>query len=328
MPTVVFFFLATLYDLNPPEVNVLIKSGLEFTYVEEFDSARIYFDQIIELYPENPAGYFFRAILLQFKMMDECQYAPEEEYYSLMKQVAKRAQQILEKEENLWAEFYLGSSYTYRAVYEGMRNNYFETFKHGVKGGRMLQGILKKDSTFYEAYLGAGTFEYFWARAARYLPVLKLVGGNVNEAIKKLLVAVEKSLYSEPVSLNSLVFIYGEEGDFDKASNIIDSLLARYPEARTFLWSKAKLEFKKENYFTAAEVYSKLFSMYERQSNKNYANLAQCKLYIGKCFYELKDKDEAREALKDVIGYKKHSDRFPEIKEYCREAYGLLSRIF
>jgi len=325
--TTVYFLLSTVSDLNPPAVQELIKSGLEFAYVEEFDSAQIYFDEVIKTYPENPAGYFSKAALLQLKMMDKCQFSEEEKYFSLMKQATKCAKKILKEEENLWAEFYLASSYAYRAVYEGFKNNYLETFQLGVKGGRMLQGIIKKDSTFYDAYLGAGTFEYFWARAARYLPILKLIGGDVNEAIRKLHVAAKKGLYSGPTARNSLAFIYSEERQYDVATNIIDSLLLEYPGSKTFLWNEAYLEFKKKNYYLAVVLYNNLYTLYDSQNEKNYSNLAQCKLLIGKCFYELKEKEMAKDALKEVIRLKKYADKYPKIKKYCREAYGLLSRI-
>ena len=323
-----YLLFTSVYNLNPPEVQILIQTGLDFSYVEEYDSAQIYFDEVIRLYPENPAGYFFKAALLQLKMMDQCQYLEEKEYLSLINQTIEYAGKFLEEEENLWAEFYLGSSYTYQAVYKGLKSDYFEAFKYGVKGGRILQGIIKKDSTFYDAYLGAGTFEYFWARAARYFPVLKLVGGDANEAIRKLHIASEKSLYSGPTAKNSLVFIYGEEGDFNKADSIIDSLLLKYPDSRTFLWNKAESEFNKKNYLVAADLYSDLFSIYNSQNNKNYANLAQCKLFTGKCFYKLKEEEKAKQALKKVISFKKYSDEYPQIKIYCQVAYGLLSRIF
>jgi tetratricopeptide (TPR) repeat protein len=323
----VFFLAASGNDINPIEIQELILAGLEYAYVEKFDSSQIYFDTIIELYPDNPAGYFFKAALLQVKMMDECHYNNEKEYLELMKQTITNAEKILKQEQNLWAKFYLASSYTYRAVYEGFKNNYFETFTLGVKGGRMLQDIVREDTTFYDAYLGAGSFEYFWARAARYLPLLKLIGGDVEEALRKLNVAAEKSLYSGPTTQNSLVFICGEEGQYDRATAIADNLLHQYPESKTFLWSKANLEYKKKTYSLAVNLYTDLFKRYDELNKKNYSNLAQCKLLIGKCYYELKEKEKAKEALKDVIYYKKYSDQYPHIEGYSREAYGLLSRL-
>jgi len=327
LPTTYFLLLTASLDLNPPDLQKLVQTGLVFSYVEAFDSASVYFNEVIELYPDNPAGYFFKAALIQLEMMDGCHFDYEKEYFNLMKEVLTISQEIMKCEDNKWAEFYLGSSYAYRAVYEGLKRNYLETFNFGVKGGRMLQSLVKKDSAFYDAYLGCGTFEYFWARAAKYLPILKLAGGNAKEAIRKLHIAAEKSIYSGPTAWNSLVFIYGEERKYDRAASIIDTLLARYPGSKTFLWNKAELEFKKKNYSAAIELYNTLFAKYDAQNDKNYSNLAQCKLYVGKCFYELKIRDSANKSLKEVIGYKAYADRYPKIKEYCREAYALLSKL-
>lgn len=321
----IFILLSTI-NLNPPEVRNLIQTGLNFSYIEEFDSAAFYFEKIIESYPDNPAGYFFKSALLQLKMMDGCHYNYEKEYLNLLKRVRNICENILREEENLWAEFYLGSSYAYQAVYEGLKKNYLETFNYGVKGGRILESIIKKDSLFYDAYLGAGTYEYFWARASRYLPFLKLADGDVEEAIRKLRIAAERSLYSGPTARNSLAFIYGEEKRFDIATGIIDSLLFEYPGSKTFHWNKAELEFKKKNYEVALKTYEWLFQQY--LNNANYSNLAQCKLYVGKCYYGMGKLAEAKKALREVIDYKKYIGQYPLIKGYSREAYTILSKIF
>jgi hypothetical protein len=210
-------------------------------------------------------------------------------------------------------------------VYEGTKRNYLETFNYGLRGGRMMQALLKKDTTFYDAFLAVGTFEYFWARAGRYLPILKLAGGDANEAIRKLRVAAEKSLFSGPTAENSLAFVFTEEGDYGKARRYADTLLIRYPKSKTFMWNKAGLEFRDKNYAAAAESYQRLFQAYEPLDN--FANMCQCKLFMGKCYNALQDREKARQALKDAINYRKHSDAYPQIKAYVREAYSILSKI-
>ncbi len=312
-------------DLNPPEMQALIKLGLDFSYVENFDSAGYYFRQAIERDPDNPAGYFFLGALMQLEMMDGCQYRKEKEYLAVMKQGLQRAEKILEQEDNCWAEFYRANYYVYRAVYEGTKRNYLETFNLGMKGGRLMQSLLKKDSTFYDAYLAAGTFEYFWARAQRYLPILKLAGGDHREAIRKIRVAAQRSLYSGPTAENSLAFIFTEEDDFVEAARYADTLRLRYPASKTFLWNKANLVFKQRHYAEAAELYGELFRRYEPLAN--YSNLAQCKLLMGTCYYELGDREKARQAFKDVIAYKKYGSDYPLIKGYVREAYSWLSKV-
>jgi len=283
---------------------------------------------LIKAYPDNPAGYFFNAALLQLRMMDACHYDHEEEYFDLLDETITKAESILALKDDTWARFYLGSSYTYWAVFEGLRKNYLETFTYGVKGGKILKEIIVQDSTFYDAFLGVGTYEYFWARAARYLPVLNIGGGNVAEAIQKIKVAADSSLYSGPTAFNSLAFIYGEEKEYEHATMIIDELLSNYPASRTFWWTKADLEMDQEHYETAASIYLQLHDTYAGLKHPNYANCAQCKLLEGTCYYKMKQYDTARQALKLVVQYKIHADRFPIIKEYSREAYGILARIY
>jgi len=288
----------------------------------------VYFQEVLYEFPENPAGYFFSAALLQLQMMDGCHYENENTYYAYLQQAIEKAQAILEQEDNIWARFYLGSCYTYRAVFEGLKKNYYETFTYGVKGGKILKEIIARDSTFYDAYLGAGTYEYFWARAARYLPILNLGGGDVPEAIRKVRCAAMHSVYLGPTALSSLAFIFGEEKDYPQANMIIDELLTAYPSGRTFLWSKADLEMKQEHYESAAVIYRSLHDTYRTLESPNYANCAQCKLFEGTCYYELKKFDAAQEVLKTVISYKMYADRYPIIKNYCREAYSLLTRLY
>lgn len=319
---------ATIHNLNPPDIQNTIQTGLEYAYIDEYDSALVFFQGALDQHPENPAGYFFCAALLQVRMMDGCHYDHEDEYLALLFQAIDKAEAILAIEENTWARFYLGSCYTYRAVYEGLKKNYFETFTYGVRGGKLLKEVIAQDPHFYDAYLGAGTYEYFWARAARYLPVLNIGGGDVAEAVHKIEIAADSSLFSRPTAYNSLAFIYGEEKDYSKAIATIDGLLETYPSSRTFQWTKAGLEMKQKQYASAALIYEVLHDTYLALDNPNYANCAQCKLLEGTCLYELKEYEAARQALKTVINYTVYTDRFPIIKSYSREAYGLLARIY
>jgi tetratricopeptide (TPR) repeat protein len=315
-------------DLNPPELQETILAGLQHAYVDNYDSAMVFFQDARTTYPDNPAGFFFSAALVQLEMMDACRDDYEGTYFGYLQQAIEKAQTILEQRDDPWAHFYLGSCYTYRAVYEGLQKNYYATFTYGVKGGKILKELIENDPSFYDAYLGAGTYEYFWARAARYLPILSLGGGDVPEAIRKIHLAATKSIYSGPTAFNSLAFIYSEEKDYARADSIIDRLLIDHPNARVFLWTKADLEMKQERYGSAAAIYGMLHDVYIGLPVPNYANCAQCKLLEGTCYYKSDEPDAARDAFRTVISYKEYADRFPTIKDYSREAYGLLTRIY
>ncbi len=313
----ILFILAI--DLNSPQVQDYILKGLEYAYVESFDQAGAWFDSVKNNYPENPAGWFFKAALLQVYMMDGCRNDRETEYYELIDSAIARANKNLDNDQNPWALYYLGSSYTYRAVYEGSKKNYWTAFSLGLKGGKLLKKLIELFPEFYDGYLGAGSFDYFWARASRYLPVLKLVG-DFNKGVEEITIAKNKSIYSRVTAQNALVWIYIQEGKFSNGIPLAEGLLKEYPNSRTFLWSMAGIHMANKKYELAQSYYEKLYAIYDSLDEKNYANMAQSRLYIAKCLFELKKNKEARIACDQVIGFYRHRDQYPQIVSYVNEA--------
>ncbi|MEO0225669.1 MAG: hypothetical protein ABIL05_01825 [candidate division WOR-3 bacterium] len=306
-------------DLNPPEVQNYIQRGLNFAYVESFESASAWFDSVIINYPNNPAGWFFKAALIQVYMMDACRNDREKEYYHLIDSAVVRAERNLNNGQNPWALYYLGSSYTYRAVYEGVKKNYWTAFSLGLKGGKILKRLIELYPEFYDAYLGAGSFDYFWARASHYLPVLKLVG-DFNKGIEEIKVARDRSIYSQVAAQNALVWIYTQEKNFVEGIKLAEDLLTRYSNSRTFLWSMAGILTASKNHERAIFYYQRLYNIYDSLNEKNYANLAQTKLCIARSFFEIKKNKEARQACDQVISFYRYHRQYPQIIDYVNEA--------
>jgi len=298
-----YCLLTTAPNLNPPEVQALLQSGLAFAYVEEFDSAAVYFDELIERYPQNPSGYFFKAALLQVKMLDRSDYRAEEEYLSLMRTAIHRSEDILEHENNLWAEFYLGSGYTYRAVHEGLKGNYWETFKYGVKGGRILQNIIKKDSTFYDAYLGLGSYHY-WAsvttKALRWLPFFR---DERKRGIEEVKLSAEKSLYSKESALYGLIYIYLEEKEYDQAIRLSREMNQQFPESKLFLWPLAEALYLKKEWMNSIACYQQILKLIQNPDPSGYFNTIECRHRMAESYLHLKMYDKCKEECEKILKY-------------------------
>ena len=50
------------YGIIHTEADSLLRLGTKYIYNVQFDSASYYFDKVIKLYPEHPAGYFMDAM--------------------------------------------------------------------------------------------------------------------------------------------------------------------------------------------------------------------------------------------------------------------------
>lgn len=309
-------------DLNPPDMQDLIQSGLEYAYVESFDSAAVWFDSALKTHPDFPAGWFYKAALLQVAMMDGCRSDRELEYFALLDSAIAKAGRYLGDGSNPWALYYLGSAYTYKAIHEGSKKNYWTAFSHGLKGGKILKNLVETYPEAYDAYLGAGSFDYFWARASGYLPVLRLVG-DFTKGVEEIKVAQEKGTYSRVTAQNALVWIYTQEGKQAEGIRLADDLVARYPNSRTFLWSRAGLLLAGRKYEAALVDYERLYAIYDSLSERNYANLAQAKLLAAKCLLELDRTKEARSACDAAIGFYRYRNQYPQINAYVNEAKAL-----
>lgn len=309
-------------DLNPPEIEPLVLNGLRYAYTESFDSAAVWFDSIQRVYPENPSGWFYKAALVQVYMMDGCRTDRELEYSQLIDSTIAKATRYLGDGSNPWAQYYLGSAHMYSAIHEGSKKNYWAAFSLGMKGGKMLKKLIETYPEFYDAYLGAGSFDYFWARASRYLPVLKLIG-DFTKGVEEIKVARAKGAYSRITAQNALVWIYTQEGKYAEGLRLADDLVAQYPSSRTFLWSRAGIRYANRKYEDALADYERLYAIYDAAAEKNYANLAQGKLYAGKCLFELGRLKESRQACDAVLGFYRYRDRYPQINDYVNEAKAL-----
>lgn len=48
---------------NDPEIDALVQQGIDEVYNFEFEKAEANFDRVIQLRPDHPVGYFFRAMI-------------------------------------------------------------------------------------------------------------------------------------------------------------------------------------------------------------------------------------------------------------------------
>ncbi|HID32377.1 MAG TPA: tetratricopeptide repeat protein [bacterium (Candidatus Stahlbacteria)] len=281
-------------NLNPPDVVTLVTRGLDHAYVEEFDRAEVYFDSVIKSHPDNPAGYFFKSALIELYIMDSYDFEREDEFFALIDTTIKKAKAILKRERNGWAQFYYAAALVYRAVYEGFQRNYWATFRHGVKGGAEMMKVIEIDSTVYDAYLGIGVYEYFWATASRYIPILKLFG-RWEDGVKKIEIARDSGLYSSVTAINALSWIMTVESKPEIAIALAETLLVRYPKSRTFRWTLARAYLAGERIDDALSLYQELLDYY--QNDKNVTNIAQVNLDIARC---LITGGRGEEALKHI----------------------------
>ncbi len=266
-----------------PTTDSLLTKGLGYCYIENYDSAGYYFNEMVKEEPGNPAGYFMQTGLLLFYMTD---YEVEDSLQRFFQMVDStiRVCEIFRsraKDTSLiaWSYFFEGGSYLYRGFWYGRKGKYLKAVSDAKKAIDYMMKAVDIDSTVYDAYLGVGGIHYFYYRLKKIMS-LGLADSN-NNGIDEIKLAVERSKFSSVVATDVLVIILGEEKRFNEAWRIIDSLRNKYPTSRTFQWAAVKLAESQKNPIICIREYLKLFKMIEKTQPQSYYNLMYVALKIA-----------------------------------------------
>ncbi|MFZ8834624.1 MAG: hypothetical protein ACO2O5_10580, partial [Candidatus Caldipriscus sp.] len=126
-----------LFLINTPfnrEIDSLIKVLLDFTYRENYGAALAIADEIIQKYPQEPDGYFFKAAIYDYYMEDYHTDKYSDKFFSNMEIAEKKAKaklnSLTDPKERAWMNFYIASAAGYRAMRAGREGNYIVALKY------------------------------------------------------------------------------------------------------------------------------------------------------------------------------------------------------
>lgn len=297
-------FLQPKTKNQKPETNRLILEGIEATVREDYELAERSFNQIILQEPEDPAGYFFLGGCYQTQMIDlESDFRKEEFYHNLEKSIQLAKKRIESDENDLWAHLYLGNSYGSMAVYDADHKKWWSGLKKGLKAKSAFKRVIESDSTFYDAYLGLGSYHY-WAsvvtKTFRWLPFFR---DERKKGIEEVRLAAEKSLYSKTSAEYGLIYIYIEEKEYDQAIGLAGKMNQEYPESKLFLWPLAEALYLKKDWASSIRLYDTILELIDNPDPSGYFNSIECRERIAECYFNLKMYEKCTAECQKILKY-------------------------
>ncbi|MBN2010155.1 tetratricopeptide repeat protein [candidate division KSB1 bacterium] len=275
-------------------IDSLICHGIEQSILQNYSEAEDVFTSLISSEPLNPRAYFFKAAVIQSKMMDFESMEWEAEFYKLLDQTEAKAKQLKQQQpENPWSYFYLGSAYSYRAFYEGRAGSYVTAAKHGLAGIKALKKAIEIDSTIYDVYFGLGSYKYWRSKMTRYINWLPLIKDERKQGTEMVKQAASKGRYTRYAAINELTWILIDDGQVSEALSWAKIGLAKYPHSRFFMWGTAKCYFNLQQYNEALIMYEQILESLSQESINNHYNEIICYYKIADCYYHLNDNDSA-----------------------------------
>lgn len=263
----------------PAKIDSLLPKLIALTTFQRYPEALAIADLVIKESPAEPIGFFFRAAVLQARMMDYENYgADEAAFFAATGACRKLAQQQLRERRNeAWAHFFLGSAMGYEAFVVGKKKKYFEAFRYGWDSIQHLETALKINPRLYDAYLGIGTYKYYRSKMSKSFSWLPFIKDERELGIRMVREALAKGRYSRTAAINGLSWILMDENRPAEALALIDSALTQYSSSRFFLWAAGEAAFRVGRYDRAAVHYQQILA-----SLKNEAQLSSYLELVGR----------------------------------------------
>lgn len=281
-------------DYQDGEIKKILLKGIAASFKENYPFAESSFNLIIQMAPQDPAGYFFKAALYQAQMVDYESDFKEKDFYENVNLAKLYAQERIKKEKkDAWAYLILGNSYGAKGLYDARKGNWWSGLNNGFSAKSALKEALKYDPDLYDAYVGLGSYHYWASIVTKAFWWLPFIGDHREEGMKEMKLAYEKSIFSSDAAANGLVWIYIQEKKLPFAIDLAQQMQFKYPEGKSFLWALAQAYYEKRDWNNALSKYQELLEKIETTKPPNpipvdqFYNLIECRFYIANCFFSM-----------------------------------------
>jgi tetratricopeptide (TPR) repeat protein len=228
--------------LDDQAIDQRVQRGIDELYNFEFDKAEEDFKEVINLRPDHPVGYFFRAMIQWERIIsnfdDESQ---DEKLYEMLDVVIEMCEKRLdENSKDVTAMFFKGGAVGFRGRLRANRGKWLGAANDGIVALPLVRKAYELESNNYDVLLGIGIYNYYAAVVPDRYPIVKPImiffpSGDRKKGLEQLRQASLHAKYAKVEATYFLMqnyFMY--EKDFVKALELAKKLHEKYPENSMF----------------------------------------------------------------------------------------------
>lgn len=300
------FFYSDISAQTYPDIKVdsLIRMGIKHIVNQDYTSAGALFTKLNDDYSELPLGKIYLAANKITKAFDYAEDFDDKFILSKLESAKEHAERLIEKDEsNIWYRYFYALSEGYLSYYEAINGSWFSAVSTGINSISEFESILTVDKNFYEAYIAIGTFEYWKSRKMEFMSWLPFVNDTRNIGIDRLMVAIDSSSYNRHLAINSLIWIYIDQKEYEEAIKVAEKALSEFPQSRTFKWGLARA-YEEKNSLRAIEIYLDILYSYPDSLKENYKNEITLKHLIAQQYAKLGDEEKALHYCNEILRMK------------------------
>jgi tetratricopeptide (TPR) repeat protein len=315
-------------SMDSEEVDQIIFKGLEYVHQDETFKAVDEFKKLIELFPNDPIGYFYVSATLQTMMDDYRNYSYLDEFNKYMDLAIEKGEER-EKRGNLTAYdcLYLGGAVGYRGINKALTGDWFGGFVDGLKGKGYLEKALELNPELYDVYYGLGTYHFWKSLKSKIFWWLPFVKDNRQMGIDMIKLAIEKGKFAAEDAKYALVRIYVENKEHENAFAMIEKLMKSQPNKPFLLWFLGRAQFETKMYAKAINTYQILLNTLIGSPYYHPEGEVECRYYLALAYFENKNFEDSQEQIDAIVVFEKKFQENKNIKDFVKKAKELSKKI-
>lgn len=226
-----------------------IQQGIDLIYNLRFAAAGRHFEAVIEAAPENPLGYFFRAMVAWWRVLvDLDDESHDEAFYKLLQECIDVCDRRLEQDPlDFDAILFKGGAIGFRGRLRGDRGEYLRSARDGLRCLPLLKKSRQLEPTNKDILFGQGIYHYFAEVMPKKHPIIRpimifLPDGDRELGLQQLEEVAREGIYARTEAAYFLAQIHRLfEDDERQALPWFEELYARYPDNALFHRYAARL---------------------------------------------------------------------------------------
>ncbi|HUI66303.1 MAG TPA: tetratricopeptide repeat protein [Bacteroidota bacterium] len=246
----------------------IAQRGIAHVYNLEFARAEEEFHTLVRMAPGDPAGHFFLAMVLWWKIsLDMDNEAYDAQFYSALDAVIDMCDSILSVRPNdVQAIFFKGGAIGFEGRLRFHRDDYLGAANAGRKALPLVQEASSLDPDNWDILLGSGIYNYYAEVIPNEYPLVKplilfIPPGDKQKGIQQLSLAAQKGKYASiEASYFLLQIYYFYEKDYTRALAIALNLQERFPNNMLFQRYVGRIYVALNNWLLAEQVFRDILS--------------------------------------------------------------------
>jgi len=263
-------------------------------------------ERIILAEPVNPVGYLLLGIVYQTISETSRNDSYQVEIESNLEQAIDLCDRKKDDDpRNPDWYFISGAAYGYRGLHHAFHGRWWKAFKHGFRCQSNLKKTLKLDSTYYDAYLGLGSYYYYRTIKSKDFLWLPFISDKREEGMAQIRKAIASGFLTSDIARESFLRIFLIEERFEELVSLADSLCRIEPDDPYFLLFYVEGLLALGRLDEAEEKLRQLKLAWKNSPYYDPIGIYEAELLFARIAHERGDRDMADKILEHILSREK-----------------------